>query len=196
MSAIIFLARHGAHADVERALSGRSDIALSRLGHEQAAKLAKLCAVRCVRTIHSSPRPRTLQTAEIVAGRIGADLAIVEALDEIDFGSWTGRSFDNLDGDPLWTRWNRRRSSVCPPGGETMAAATTRIAGHIDALAASGQSHVLCVSHCDLIRGAIAHYLGLGLDHLLRFDVDPASLSTLNVGPWGARLMCLNEIPQ
>ena len=196
MSAIIFLARHGAHAEVGRVLSGRSNIGLSQLGHEQAERLGTLCAARRVRTIHSSPRPRTLQTAEIVAARIGTDLAIVDALDEIDFGSWTGRSFADLDGDPSWMRWNSRRSGACPPGGETMAAAAARITGHIDAVAASGQSHVLCVSHGDLIRGTIAHCLGMDLDHLLRFDVDPASLSTLAVGRWGTRLTCLNEIPQ
>lgn len=49
------------------------------------------------------------------------------------------------------------------------------------------------VSHCDIIRGLIAYYLGLPLDNLLRFDIDPASVSRLVVGSWGARVMSMNE---
>ena len=44
-----------------------------------------------------------------------------------------------------------------------------------------------------MIRGIIAHYLGLPLDNLLRFDVDTASVSRLVVGAWGARVESVNE---
>jgi broad specificity phosphatase PhoE len=59
-------------------------------------------------------------------------------------------------------------------------------AGHAD-------ETVAVVSHCDIIRGLIAYYLGLPLDNLLRFDIDPASVSRLVVGSWGARVMSMNE---
>ena len=49
------------------------------------------------------------------------------------------------------------------------------------------------ISHCDIIRGVIARYLGLPLDNMLRFDVDPASVSRLALGSWGARIMTVNE---
>jgi broad specificity phosphatase PhoE len=52
---------------------------------------------------------------------------------------------------------------------------------------------VVAVSHCDIIRGLIAYYLGLPLDNLLRFDIDPASVSRLMVGSWGARVISVNE---
>jgi broad specificity phosphatase PhoE len=52
---------------------------------------------------------------------------------------------------------------------------------------------VALVSHCDIIRGIIAHYLGLPLDNLLRFDIDPASVSRIVVGDWGARVISVNE---
>jgi broad specificity phosphatase PhoE len=65
------------------------------------------------------------------------------------------------------------------------------------ALAALAHDHpgqtIACVSHCDIIRGTIAFYLGLPLDNLLRFDVDPASVSRIALGDWGARVMTLNE---
>jgi broad specificity phosphatase PhoE len=49
------------------------------------------------------------------------------------------------------------------------------------------------VTHCDIIRAVIAHVLGLSLDHILRFDIDPASISRLAVGDWGAKILSLNE---
>jgi broad specificity phosphatase PhoE len=52
---------------------------------------------------------------------------------------------------------------------------------------------VVAVTHCDIIRGILAHYLGMPLDNLLRFDVDPASISTLELGRWGARVRSINE---
>ena len=50
------------------------------------------------------------------------------------------------------------------------------------------------VSHCDVIRAVIARVLGLSLDRLLAFETDPASLSRIEVGNWGARLLSLNEV--
>jgi broad specificity phosphatase PhoE len=52
---------------------------------------------------------------------------------------------------------------------------------------------IAAVSHGDVIRGAIAHHLGLPLDNLLRFDVDTASISRLAIGDWGARVLSVNE---
>lgn len=196
VSAIFFLARHGSHAEVGHVLSGRSQIGLSPTGRAQAASLALKCAFYGVREIQTSPRPRARETAEEIAAQLDLEIETVAALDEIDFGSWTGRSFDDLNGDPEWRHWNERRSAACPPGGETMGAAAARIVGHLDLLAAEGRSHVLCVSHCDPIRGAIARYLGLPLDHVLRFDIDPASLSSLAIDASGGRLLRLNEVPQ
>ena len=105
-----------------------------------------------------------------------------------------GRTFTSLDGDPAWDQWNAKRGSASTPGGETMAQATARAVQHVESVA--GEAPVLCVSHCDIIRGVVAHYLGLDADRLLGFDVDPASLTTLAVHGNGARIVALNERPR
>jgi broad specificity phosphatase PhoE len=191
----LYLARHGDHAEAGHVLSGRSDIGLSDGGLAQARALGALCQAREVTAVQSSPRPRTCQTAQIIADMLGLDLEIVDALDEIDFGCWTGRSFAELESDERWLAWNNARDLAVPPEGESMAAAVSRAVSHFVGLHRAGRSHVLCVSHCDIIRGTIAHYLGLGLDRLLRFDIDLASLSTIAIGHWGGRLLRLNEVP-
>lgn len=173
-------------------LTGRGGgVPLTDVGRHQAAAVAERLAREDIRAIHTSPRERAVQTAEIVANRIGARVEIVDALDEIDFGGWSGRSFDDLAGDPDWNAWNARRGSTRPPGGETMNLAVGRARDHVATLA--GEGGIVCVSHCDIIRGLVADALGLPFDNLLRFDIDTASLSTLVVGSWGSRVVSLNE---
>ncbi len=74
-----------------------------------------------------------------------------------------------------------------------MGAVTARAVRHIEAVA--GERPVLCVSHCDIIRGVVAHYLGLDADRMLGFDVDPASLTILALHDGGGRIIALNERP-
>lgn len=193
MSATILLARHGSHAEVGSILSGRSEIALNAPGRSEAARLARRLADVPLAAIHASPRRRAYETAAMVAA--DRDLAVerVDALDEIDFGAWTGMSFAGLQGDPHWQRWNAARGNGRAPGGEAMAEATVRAMVHITAIAADGP--VLCVTHCDIIRAVVAHVLGLHPDRLLSFDCDPASLTTLAFRDGAGRVVALNERP-
>jgi broad specificity phosphatase PhoE len=85
---------------------------------------------------------------------------------------------------------------VTPPGGEGMADAQSRIVSHMQDMAqANDGTTIAMVTHCDMIRAAVAWILGLSLDNLLRFDVDPGSVTRLVMGDWGAILTGLNERP-
>jgi broad specificity phosphatase PhoE len=195
VTATILLIRHAAHVELGRTLSGRRrDIALSPEGLEQAEIVGDLLGVEPITAVHSSPRERAYYTARAIAEPHELKVQIADGVDEVDFGDWTGLSFDALEGDPLWDEWNSRRSSARPPQGESMEEACRRAVAGIEAIAAAHPDEtVAIVSHCDIIRGAIAYYLGLPLDNLLRFDIDPASVSRLVVGSWGARVMSMNE---
>ena len=75
-----------------------------------------------------------------------------------------------------------------------MRAAQARALDFIDARrrAAPDGSFVL-VSHADPLKAIVTYYLGLSLDDLPRFEIAPASLSRIDVEPWGARIVTLNE---
>ena len=169
-------------------------MALSAEGLEQAAILADLLGTASIAAVYSSPRERAWYTAREIAEPHGLKPAIIDDLDEVDFGEWTGRSFAELDGLPEWQRWNSARASARAPGGESMGEAVGRASSALDGLVREHEGEtIVAVSHCDVIRGILAHHLGLGLDHLLRFDVDPASVSRLTLGLWGARINSINE---
>jgi probable phosphoglycerate mutase len=195
VTATVLLIRHAAHVELGKVLTGRRrDVALSPEGLEQAEIVADLLGVEPLAAVYSSPRERAFYTARQIADQHELKVELVDALDEIDFGDWTGKRFEELEGDPLWDAWNEARGSAQPPGGETMAAATHRAAVAISEIANThAESRIAVVSHCDIIRGLIARYIGLPLDNLLRFDIDPASVSRLAVGSWGARVMSVNE---
>jgi broad specificity phosphatase PhoE len=195
MTATALLVRHAAHAELGTSLSGRRrDVALSREGLEQAAIVADLLSTAPLAAIYSSPRERAWYTARDIAEPHDLKVEIAAGIDEVDFGEWSGRSFAELEGDPAWQAWNEARGSARAPGGETMAEAVARA---VAALAEMAREHdgetLVAVSHCDIIRGVIAHHLGLPLDNLLRFDVDPASVSRIAIGAWGARIISMNE---
>lgn len=190
---IVHLVRHGSHPEVGHVLSGRSEIGLDDPGREQAQRLARRHAGLSVDAVYASPRPRAKQTAAPIADACARPVQVDGALDEIDFGSWTGKAFGALDGDPAWRRWNEARDLARPPGGETMAAATSRAIGAVERIASRVPGLAVVVSHCDIIRGVIAHYLGLAQDRLLSFDVDPASVSRISIGRWGGRVLSVNE---
>jgi broad specificity phosphatase PhoE len=195
VTATILLVRHAAHVELNATLSGRRrDVALSAEGLEQAAILADLLGTAPIAAVYSSPRERAWYTAREIAEPHGLKPVVLDGLDEVDFGEWTGRGFMELDGLPEWERWNSARATARPPGGESMAEAVDRASAALAGLVAEHDGEtIVAVSHCDVIRGIIARHLGLGLDHLLRFDVDPASVSRLTLGSWGARINSINE---
>ena len=195
MTATLLLIRHAAHGQLGKVLSGRTPrVPLSEAGRAQATALAGRLTATPLAAVLSSPVDRARKTATAIAAAQGLEVEIAPALDEIDFGAWTGARFDALDGDPAWRAWNTRRSAACPPGGETMAAAQRRAWLCIADVAArfSGRT-VALVSHGDVLKAVVAQVLGLSLDRLLTFDVDPASVTRVVAGEWGARLLTLNE---
>lgn len=188
---IVHLVRHGTHEEVGRVLSGRSDIALNEPGRAEAEAVARWFAATPPRSLHSSPRARALETAVPLAAMSGLAVVTAPALDEIDFGAFTGRAFAALDGDPDWDRWNRERERARCPGGETMGEAVQRALDYLSAIAAT-DAPAVCVTHCDIVRGVVTDRLGLPPGRLLTLGCDPGSITTLAFDGGEARLLALN----
>jgi broad specificity phosphatase PhoE len=191
----LYLVRHAAHADLGRRLTGRArGVNLTPAGERQAKAVAECLARERLDLIQTSPRERARQTAGAIAARCGAPVEVAEAIDEIDFGEWTGRDYAGLEDEPPWREWNERRSEARCPGGESMAEAADRITAHAAALARSRPgARIALVSHADMLRGLVSRVLGLPLDNMLRFEIAPASVSRLEIGNHGGCVLGLNE---
>jgi probable phosphomutase (TIGR03848 family) len=189
------LIRHAAPDLVSDTLAGRlPGIHLSTQGLTQAHRLAERLATLPISAVYSSPLERALETAQPLAARMHLDVRCCEAIAEIDFGDWSGKRYDELTADPRWRHWNVFRSGSPLPNGGLMLEVQLRA---ILALEEIRQNHadqvVALVSHGDVIKAAIAHYLGTPLDLFQRIDISPASLSVLAIYDWGARIIRLND---
>jgi probable phosphoglycerate mutase len=191
-----FLVRHAVHDRVGSILCGRMPgVTLGAVGRAQAERLAERFVNETVAGIVTSPLERAVETAEPIAARLGLSLEPSEAIAEIDFGAWSGTSFDALSQDPRWSAWNNARSVSRPPYGETMLEAQGRIVGAMEALRSRyADRAVILVSHSDVIKAALLFHLGMPIDAYARFEVEPASISTLVVGDWGSKVLRLNEV--
>lgn len=194
MASIIHLVRHGHHALLGHTLCGRlRGVEIDNLGCEQMARCAETIDPPPM-LIQSSPQRRCVQSACILAARFRLPVEIAPALDELDYGEWTGRSFAELAPDPRWWRWNERRGSRRPPGGETMRSLQRRVVGHLEQLRADRNIDiVLAVSHAEPIRAALLHYSRMRLDDFFSIEIDPASVSTLSADIRGIRITGINQ---
>jgi probable phosphoglycerate mutase len=135
-----------------------------------------------------------METAEPIAEWHALTPQCREALQEFHFGEWEGRSIEALDQDGDWRRFNAYRSSVRAPGGELMLETQTRMIAQLDCIRKQHPgATVAVVSHADPLRSVLAHYLGVPLDLLLRFEISPASVSVVQTDDWNARVLCLNQ---
>jgi probable phosphoglycerate mutase len=194
MTRLIFI-RHAATDCFASRLAGRdANVHLSAAGKLQGQRLARSLKQLGIGKIYSSPQPRARETAEFLSELLGDSVNIAPQLDEIDYGEWTGRSFEELRGIARWRDFNSLRSCTRIPGGELMIEVQARVLALMENMSQRhAEMTVALVSHADVIRGALAHCLGMPLDFLLRLEISPASISIVAMEQYGHRVLCINN---
>ncbi len=191
----LLLVRHGDTDALGVRLSGRSPgVHLNAHGQAQAGRLPARLRGHAIAAVYAGPLERALETARPLADAHGLHVQEDAALTEVDFGEWTGRTFDELAAVPEWTWFNTHRSRAPVPDGETPLQVQARIVRALDALAARHRGDTIAVvSHADVIRAAVMLYAGAPLDFIHRFTIDPASITTILIGDAGPTLLSVNE---
>ncbi|WP_410626696.1 histidine phosphatase family protein [Amycolatopsis sp. cmx-8-4] len=161
----VVLVRHGQsvwHADNRYA--GRSDIALSETGRQQATHLARWSATAGLSACFSSPLQRARETLAPVCEATGLPARVDDRLRELDFGDGEGRTageMTKLFGD-TWTAFTQDPVGHHLPGGEDPVTAIERVLAVLDDV--SGEfphGRVLVVTHSTLIRLLLCELLGI-----------------------------------
>ena len=192
------LIRHASYDCLGRILGGRTPhLHLNAQGQREAKLLAERLAddrvFGPIHAVYTSPMERAQETAAPLAERLSVPFSVSEALNEIDFGTWAGQSFAELDPLPEWQYWNATRAEAWADGGESMAEAQARIVGEVSRLRdVHPEQTVALVSHADMIKAALLHTLEMSLNEYWRLEISPASVSVLNYGGEGPRLITVN----
>lgn len=135
--------------------------------------------------IISSPLSRCLKFSEALADTLSINFSVVDNLKEIGFGSWEGRTPDDIKNnegnaleDFLSDPVNNR-----PEGAEPLDDFAKRIWDVYENLAEQyrGQ-HILVVAHAGVIRAITSQILGMPLDDVYsRLKIEYAAVATTRI---------------
>ena len=196
---LLLLIRHGENDYTKKhKLAGYlPGVHLNERGQKQARELAEALKDVPIKAVYSSPLERAVETATPIAQVRKLEVRIEAGLIETDVGKWQGRSIKALNLTKHWKVVQRAPSRAKFPEGETFYECQTRVIGALDAICRryKPQDIIACIFHADPIKLAVAHYLGLPLDHFQRLGCDTGSISVLYVGEMGASLVKLNQKP-
>ena len=110
------------------------------------------------------------------------------------YGAWQGQSLKRLARTKLWRVVQQHPAQMEFPGGETLRAVQARAVDAIEKLVAKHPKDMIAVvSHGDVIKLLVAHYLGTPLDLFQRITVNTASVTVLRLGQGQPVLVKLNE---
>jgi broad specificity phosphatase PhoE len=191
-----YLIRHAERAGDQQMLTGRmADVHLSPGGRDHAERIALHLTAVPIQHVYSSPLERARETAEPLARAKAVTIEISAAIGEIDSGAWTGRTFPDLDAnEERWRRFNHFRSGTRIPQGEAMVEVQSRFVGEMLRLRESfPDAHLALVSHADPIKIALACCLGAPIDFYDRIEIGLGSVSVVELGDWGAKVLRVNE---
>lgn len=154
----ILLARHG-ETDWNRdnRFQGHADPPLNQAGRAQAVELSVALAGEPFAEVYASPLRRAFETAEVIASTHGLAPVPVEALREVDVGSWQGLTRAEIEQrfPQQYARWLDYEQGW--EDGETYDEMGFRVVAALRELAAAHEGErILAVTHGGPIRAALA----------------------------------------
>ena len=193
---LLLLIRHGENEYTRKGkLAGWTPgVSLNEAGQKQAAALAERLKDAPLKAVYSSPLERARETAAPLAAAHKLNVSVMDGLGEVRYGQWQGQSLKRLARTRLWRTVQGLPSAMQFPGGETFRAVQSRAVEAVEGIVrAHPKAAVAVVSHGDVIKLVVAHYLGLPLDLFQRLSISTASVTVLRLGQGGPHLVKLND---
>jgi probable phosphoglycerate mutase len=192
----LLLVRHGQTPTTGKSLPGRAKgLHLSEEGLKQAETVAeRLASFPNIDAIYASPLERTRETAAPLAKQRKQRVILDKGLLECDFGEWTGAALADLMKKPEWATVQRAPSTFRFPSGESFTEMQVRITTALDTIRLRHPGGVVvCFSHADPIKAALAHAMGTHLDLFQRIVVSTCSVSALAYGTGAPIVLTVNS---
>ncbi|NLP63693.1 histidine phosphatase family protein [Paraburkholderia sacchari] len=175
----VWLIRHG---ETEWSRSGqhtgRTDIALTDHGREQARALAKPLALQRFDAVLASPMSRAIETCQLAG--LSDEMMVSADLHEWDYGIYEGRTTADIrKTEPDWSVWH---SLI--PHGESVTQVETRARGVVESLLAMlaqsrSERRIAVFSHAHFLRVLAGCWIGNSAALGAHLYLDTATLSVL-----------------
>ncbi|MBL8063312.1 MAG: histidine phosphatase family protein [Anaerolineales bacterium] len=197
---LLLLIRHGENDYVKTGkMAGRiPGVHLNEKGQKQAQALGEALKDVPIKALYCSPLERAMETVAPIAESHKLTIQQEPDLMDTDIGKWQGKSWKVLRLMKVWKIVLHAPSRFRFPEGESFPECQTRIVNVLERAIKKHhkpQDVVVAVFHADPIKLAVAHFLGMPLDHFQRLSCDTGSLTALFVGESGANLIKLNQRP-
>jgi probable phosphoglycerate mutase len=195
-STLIIMVRHGKTPSTGKLLPGRAKgLHLSDTGKQEALVVAeRLSKIKKVVAIYASPLERARETAAPIAKALKQKVIINKGLLECDFGDWTGEELAKLMKLPEWSNVQRAPSTFRFPKGESFTEMQTRMVSTLDDLRKKHSGGVvICVSHADPIKAAVAHAMGTHIDLFQRIVISTCSVTAVSYSSFGPVVLTVNS---
>jgi len=189
----LLLIRHGQTIhNTQRLISGRSDIPINEIGHQQAKLMAeRVKAEYAIDVLYASPLQRTMQTAEYVSQACNLTVIPNQDLIEYGFGDLSDTKAATLkETNPAlheqivaWFESDFSDSPIRPniPGSEPIEEFKNRIRAFTDLILEKHPGQlVAAVSHGGFIKSFLYYHTGGDFSRYIPFWVDNVSLSIVD----------------
>jgi len=158
---ILHLIRHGkTRANEEKLYCGQTDLPLNEAGIKELIALKEKVAYPTAPLYIVSGLIRTVETAKILFD--DPPLTTVPGLQEINFGVFEMRHYEELKSDPAYQHWINDLDHAYPPDGESKSEFTERVLKGLIQVEQLGQlkqiREMVVVTHGGVIQAAMNHY--------------------------------------
>jgi probable phosphoglycerate mutase len=194
---LVYLIRHGkTDWNAEKRIMGQNPLPLSEHGREQVKLLASALKGEGIKTIYTSAVARAKETASILAWEWMAEVIEEPRLNESPFEKWVGKTHEELRGDPDFKLYHTAPTKSRFSADEGMADIQRRALEAVARIVEEAKSEkVALVSHRDVIKPIVVHYLGLDLDAMHGLSVSTASATLLDLRAGLTRFRYVNFAP-
>jgi probable phosphoglycerate mutase len=194
---LIYLIRHGEIQGVaKKCYIGQTNLPLSNDGIKQAYYLQKVLSGMPISAIFCSDLKRTINTAQIVAGKQNIAITTLKELREINLGEWDGKTFEEVR--KFYPQEFKKRGediiNFRLPGGESFKDLQERVIRAFDHICENYKGNLIIVGHAGVNRMILCSIMGMPSSKMFTISQDYGCLNIIAQGNFGFKIRLLNKI--
>src|SRR5262245_48845626 len=131
MLTVILIRPGSTDFDEQGRIQGTLDVPLNQQGGAEVSRLAEELRHSGLAAIYHSDCSSAEQTAELLASALEIKAKRLDNLQNLNHGLWQGMRVEEVKRKhpKVYRQWQEQPDSVCPPEGETLEAARSRVHG-------------------------------------------------------------------